>query len=142
MKKGLFILMMMCAMTLNSSAQIYGGESALQLPVRDIYDTELMNAYANALRETAASRLQDFHFFTDRAMEAMAQEKWDLAIKCIDMALGTGYYNGDLYWMRGLSNEKLGDYTTAKADYKTGKKLGSEYAGQALEALKERMKRK
>ena len=142
MKKGLFILMMMCARALNSSAQIYGGESALQLPVRDIYDTELMNAYANALRETAASRLQDYHFFTDRAMEAMAQEKWDLAIKCIDMALGTGYYNGDLYWMRGLSNEKLGDYTTAKADYKTGKKLGSEYAGQALEALKERMKRK
>ena len=101
-----------------------------------------MNAYANALRETAASRLQDYHFFTDGAMEAMAQEKWDLAIKCIDMALGTGYYNGDLYWMRGLSNEKLGDYKTAKEDYKTGKRLGSEYAGQALEALKERMKRK
>ena len=142
MKKGLFILMMMCAMALNSPAQIYGGESALQLPVRDIYDTETMNAYANALRETAARRQQFYYYYSNTAMQMMTEKRWGSAIDYIDKALETGYYCGDIYFMRGKCYEELGDYKTAKSDYKRGKELGSEYAEEALEELKEKMKRK
>lgn len=142
MKKGLFLLMMMCAATLSGQAQIYGGESALQLPVRDIYDTELMNAYANALRETAPRRQQFFRFYSDKAMEAGIEKQWELCIYYVDKALETGCHNGDIYYVRGLANEQLGRLKDAKKDYKTGKKMGSEYAANALEELKEKMKRR
>ena len=142
MKKGIVLLMMMCAVAQNSAAQIYGGDYAVQLPTRDIYDTDVMNAYANALRETAGRREQIFHFYSDKALDAGLEKQWGLCIYYVDNALETGFYNADLYFVRGLANEQLGKYKDAKKDYKTSKKLGSEHAAKALENLKEKMKRK
>jgi hypothetical protein len=142
MKKGFVFLIMTFAVVLKSPAQIYGGDYAVQLPTRDIYDTEVMNAYANALRETAGRREQIFNFYSDKALDAGLEKQWELCIYYVDKALETGFYNADLYFVRGLANEQLGKYKDAKKDYKTSKKLGSVHAAKALESLKEKMKRK
>lgn len=141
MKKGI-LLFMMCAATLSGQAQIYGYDQAIELPKADLYDMDVMNAYSNALRDTAPRRQQLFHFYADKAIAAGVEQQWELSIYYADKALDTGYNNGDLYFVRGLANEKLGRLKDAKKDYKTGKKMGSEYAEEALEALKEKMKRK
>ena len=141
MKKGI-VLFMMCAATLSGQAQIYGYDQAIELPKANLYDMDMMNAYINALRDTAPRRQQLFQFYSDKAMEAGIDNHWELCIYYVDKALDTGFYNGDIYYVRGLANEQLGRLKDAKKDYKTGKKLGSEYAANALEELKEKMKLK
>ena len=142
MKKGIVLFMMMCAVGLKGQAQIYGYDQAIKLPTAELYDMNMMNAYANALRETAARRQQFYYYYSNTAMQMMTEKRWGSAIDYIDKALETGYYCGDIYFMRGKCYEELGDYKTAKSDYKRGKELGSEYAEEALEELKEKMKRK
>ena len=141
MKKGI-MLIMMCAATLSGQAQIYGYDQAIELPKADLYDMDMVNAYANALRETAPRRQQFFRFYSDKAMEAGIEKQWELCLYYVDKALETGCHNGDIYYVRGLANEQLGRLKDAKRDYKTGKKMGSEYAATALEELKEKMKRR
>ena len=133
---------MMCAVGLKGQAQIYGYDQAIKLPTADLYDMDMVNAYANALRETAQRRQQFFRFYSDKAMEAGIEKQWELCIYYVDKALETGCHNGDIYYVRGLANEQLGRLKDAKKDYKTGKKMGSEYAATALEELKEKMKRR
>jgi hypothetical protein len=142
MKKGIVLLVMMCALGLKGQAQIYAYDQAIELPKADLYDMDMVNAYANALRETAPRRQQLFRFYSDKAVEAGMEKEWELCIYYVDKALDTGCYNGDIYVVRGLANEQLGRLKDAKKDYKTGKKMGSEYAANALEQLKEKMKRR
>ena len=142
MRKGIVLLVMMCAVGLKGQAQIYGYDQAIKLPTADLYDMDMVNAYANALRETAQRRQQFFRFYSDKAMEAGIEKQWELCIYYVDKALETGCYNGDIYYVRGLANEQLGRLKDAKKDYKTGKKMVSEYAANALEELKEKMKRR
>ena len=132
----------MCAMGLKGQAQIYAYDQAIELPKADLYDMDMVNAYTNALRETAPRRQQLFRFYSDKAVEAGMEKEWELCIYYVDKALDTGCYNGDIYFVRGLANEQLGRLKNAKKDYKTGKKMGSEYAANALEQLKEKMKRR
>ena len=142
MRKGIVLLVMMCALGLKGQAQIYGYDQAIKLPTAELYDMNVMNAYANALRETAGTRMQAYRMYCDYAITALSEKQWNSAIYYVDKALDTGYYSGDLYWIRGFANEQMGNLKQAKKDYKEGTKLGSEGAEQALEQLKERMKRK
>lgn len=142
MKKGIVLFMMMCAVGLKGQAQIYGYDQAIKLPTAELYDMNVMNAYANALRETAGTRMQAYRMYCDYAITALSEKQWNNAIYYVDKALDTGYYSGDLYWIRGFANEQMGNLKQAKKDYKEGTKLGSERAEQALEQLKEKMKRK
>ena len=113
----------------------------VQFPVADLYDTGVMNAYARALVETEAIRKNNFQQYVNWAFEAWDNKKWPLVVRYIDGALGTGYWNADLYYMRGWAYENLGDLKAAKKDYKKGKKKGSSAAANALSDLTFRMKK-
>ena len=56
MKKKILTITIMCTMAMSSKAQIYGYDTAVQMPTMDLYDTGMMNMYARALAETAARR--------------------------------------------------------------------------------------
>ena len=68
--------------------------------------------------------------------------KWNYTISYVNQALRTGFYCGTLYYIRGFAYESLGDFKSAKKDYKTGKKYDSVEAAQALEQLKVKMKQR
>lgn len=142
MRKGIVLLVMMCALGLKGQAQIYGYDQAIKLPTADLYDMSMMNAYVNALRETSATRMQAYRMYCDYATASVSESQWSDAIYYVDKALGTGFYCGDLYWIRGYANEQMGNLKQAKKDYKQGVEFGSEGAEQALELLKEKMKKK
>ena len=141
MRRGIVLLMMMCALCLKGQAQIYEYDEAIKLPTADLYDMSMVTAYANALRETTGIRMQAYRMYSDYAVAAIKEGLWNDAIFYVNKALDTGFYCGDLYWIRGWAYDALGDYRAAKRDYKKGKKLGSEGAAMALDKLKERRKR-
>ena len=139
MKKKVMIGAMMCLMTLNAQAQ-YQYDRALPLPTVDLYDTGMMNMYLRALAETAPRRQQRYEEFADLAFEAFKDKQWNSVINYVNQALSTGFYCGDLFYIRGNAFERLGDIKAAKKDYKTGKKYNCREAAIALETLKAKRK--
>lgn len=139
MKKRILIGAMTCWMTLNVQAQ-YQYDMALPLPTVDLYDTGMMNMYMRALAETAARRKQSYEENSDMAFNAFNNRQWSGVIGYVGRALNTGFYCGDLFYIRGYAYEQLGDLKAAKKDYKTGKKYSCDEAARALEALKTKKK--
>ena len=74
------------------------------------------------------------------ALDAFKKHDWYSVINNINNALSTGYYSGTIYYLRGYAYESLGNYKSAKKDYKTGKKYKSLEAKEALDKLKIKMK--
>lgn len=142
MKRKVIIGMVMCLMAVNAKAQVYAGDSWTQLPTMDLYDTGAMNMHLRALAETSTVRQRNYLFYSDLAMEAFKNKQWNYVIKCVNDALSTQFYCGQLYFLRGYALEQLGDLRAAKKDYKTGAKYDCSEAAQALAALKARKKRK
>lgn len=142
MKKKLMAVMLTCALTTTANAQVYAGDSWLQMPTADLYDTGMMNMYARALAETAARRQANFERYVDMAIDAAGKEQWNYVIYYVNNALETKYYNGEIYFLRGYAYEQMGNLRSAKKDYKKGKKYNSPEAARALEALKEKERRK
>lgn len=138
MKRGIILLVLMCTMALTGRAQVYAYDQYVKFPTRDIYDTDLMMMELNLLERTKEQRLQTFNYYTDLAVDAFTNHQWSYAILYTDKALETLYYNCDLYYVRGYSNERLGNVRQAKKDYKKGVELGSKLAEKALEELKKR----
>ena len=126
-------------MTLSVKAQ-YQYDRALPLPTVDLYDTGAMNMYLNALAQTTPRREARYHEYCDMAYEALNNRQWSYVISYVNQALGTGFYCGSIYYIRGYAYESLGNYKAAKRDYKIGKKYNSVEAAQALDDLKIRMK--
>ena len=93
MRKGIVLLVMMCAVSLKGQAQIYGYDQAIKLPTAELYDMNMMNAYANALRETAGTRMQAYRMYCDYAITALSEKQWNNVIYYVDKALDTGYYS-------------------------------------------------
>lgn len=141
MKKSFLIGAMMCWMALNAQAQ-YQYDRALPLPTVDLYDTGVMNMYLSALAQTHSRRQQQYEELTDQAIEAFNKGQWNYTISYVNQALRTGFYCGTLYYIRGFAYESLGDFKSAKKDYKTGKKYDSVEAAQALEQLNVKMKQR
>lgn len=141
-KKRLLIGALMCFVVLKGSAQVYAYDTWTQLPTMDLYDTGMMNMYARALEETSARRQEYFSRYSDLAMEAYRNNRWRDAIYYVNEALGTRYYSGAIYYIRGYAYEQLGDLRAAKKDYKKGKKYHCAEASLALKSLKARKKRR
>ena len=133
---------MTCSLALNADAQVYAGDSWMQMPTADLYDAGTMNMYLRALAETEARRKENYQRYNSLAFDAYKNKQWNSVIYYVNMALETKYYSGQLYYIRGYAFEQNGNMRAAKKDYKKGKKNGSIEAARALEALKARSKRR
>ena len=142
MKKKLLIVAILCLACSSVKAQVYGRDAIVPMPVRELYDKNMMNSYLNAMAATAARRQELYQRYGDMAVEAFNNNQWSNVIYYVTKALDTKYYCGELYYIRGYAYEQLGNLRAAKSDYKTGKKYDSTEAAQALESIKRRMKRK
>lgn len=140
MKKTVMMMAVMSLMAVGAKAQVYAYDQALPLPTVDLYDTGVMNMTLRAMAETAAWRKQRYEEMADMALEAYKKKQWLNVIGYVNDALSTGFYCGELFYIRGNAFEQLGDVKTAKKDYKTGKKYNCKEAAQALEALKAKRK--
>lgn len=133
---------MTCSLALNADAQVYAGDSWMQMPTADLYDAGTMNMYLRALAETEARRKENYQRYNSLAFDAYKNKQWNSVIYYVNMALETKYYSGQLYYIRGYAFEQNGNQRAAKKDYKKGKKYGSIEAARALEALKAKSKRR
>lgn len=140
MKKKVLIVAVVCSMTMVAKAQIGPYDSAVQMPTMDLYDTGAMNAYIGALAATAERRSQQFDYFSKLAVDAYCDDRWYDAIRYVNNALSTQYYDGLLYYIRGYAYEQLGNLKEAKKDYKIGKKYGDKYSIEALDSLEQKEK--
>ena len=145
MKKKILMMAIMCLMATSSFAQVYGGDTWVQFPTRDLYDSQTMNMalqHAEMAARIAARRQALFEQYEEQAYHAFQNDQWSHVIYYVNQALETEYYNGSVYYMRGYAYEQLGNFKQAKKDYRKAKKNGSYQAESALEDLKERMKKK
>ncbi len=144
-KRTLTITVMMLMLVMTANAQVGAYDRAIPLPTRDLYDTQTMNmalAHAQMAARVETQRKELFSIYANKAVEAYNNSQWVVAINCVNSALETTYYNGDVYYIRGYAYEKLGYYRDAKRDYKKAKKYGYADAASALELLKIKMKKK
>lgn len=105
---------MTCSLVLNARAQVYAGDSWMQMPTADLYDAGTMNMYLRALAETEARRKENYQRYNSLAFDAYKNKQWNSVIYYVNMALETKYYSGQLYYIRvlyGLSG-KHGHYTS------------------------------
>ena len=142
MKKKVMTLALMYCLAMSSEAQIYAGDSWVQLPTTDLYDTNVMNMHLRALAETAALRKEYYFRYSDMAIEAYKNREWNNVIYYVNEALNTRYYSDQLYYLRGYAYEQLGNLKAAKKDYQTGVKYNCSEAAQALASLKARKKQR
>ena len=142
MRKKILTMSLLCAMAMGANAQIYAYDTWMRMPTRDIYDEGAMNMYARALAETAARRKANFERYSNLADEAFNKKQWNYVIYYVNEALETQYYNGELFYLRGIAYEMLGNERQAKKDYRKGKKNGSYRAVLAMEQLKEKQKQR
>jgi hypothetical protein len=139
MKKG-FVLALLCLMAIGCKAQIYGYDQALPLPQVDLYDDAMMAMELRAARETAARRQMAFEYYGDHAYDAYCKGKWNDVISYVNGALNTGYYNGKLFYFRGVAYESLGYLKYAKNDFKLAKKYNVTEAFSAFNRVKQKLK--
>lgn len=142
MKRKVFLVALMCLVTLSGKAQTFGNDQIVVSPLGDLYDDATMEMALRAARETAPRRRQAYEFYRDQAYEAYRNDRWTDVINNVNSALNTGFYNGSLYFFRGFAYESLGHFKYAKNDYKMAKKNGVYGANTALERVKQKMKRK
>ena len=138
------MMAVMCLMAASSNAQVYGGDTWVQLPTRDLYDSQTMNMalqHAEIAARVRARKEAMWEQYSDLAYENYNDRQWNRVISSVNLALETGFYNSDMYYMRGYAYEQLGYYKLAKKDYRKAKKYGNYQAESALDALKERMKK-
>jgi hypothetical protein len=134
-RRAAMTLMLACCLPIQSHAQ------AIQFPTIDLFDSDMMQMYANALNQTYNSRKETYHTYVDMAFEAAKNDDWLYVVRYLDKAFETKFWNEDLYFLRGLAYEHLGNNKQAKRDYKEGKNKGSSLAAEALERLKAEEKR-
>lgn len=126
-------LMFICS--LNIQAQ------EVPIPTADLYDTEMMTTYLQTLAETKDIREKVYDQYVELAFIAAKNQHWSYVVNFVTSALNTGFWNADLYYLRGIAYEHLGLLKYAKRDFKKGKRKGSEYAANALERLKSTKKK-
>ncbi len=145
MKKVIMLIMMGCMVILNIDAQVYGGDSWVQLPTRDLYDSQTMSMalqHAEMAARIRARKEALWEQYSDLAYEAYNNRQWHSVLNYVYQALETGFYNSDMYYIRGYAYEQLGEFRLAKKNYRKAKKYGNYRAELALDELKEKMKKK
>lgn len=145
MKKKILMMALMCQMAASSHAQVYGGDSWVQLPTRDLYDSQTMSMalqHAEMAARIRARKEALWEQYSDLAYEAYNNRQWHSVINYVYQALETGFYNSDMYYIRGYAYEQLGEFRLAKKNYRKAKKYGNYRAELALDELKEKIKKK
>lgn len=145
MKKKILMMALMCLMAASSNAQVYGGDTWVQLPTRDLYDSQTMNMalqHAEMAARIRARKEAMWEQYSDLAYESYNNRQWNRVISYVDLALDTGFYNSDMYYIRGYAYEQLGEFRLAKKNYRKAKKYGNYRAELALDELKEKIKKK
>lgn len=146
MKHLLLTLFCASALTLDVSAQIYSNDGAMMMPTRDLYSSwQSYGDIASAAKLAAEADYRRKQYYEYHAAEAYDSYRKGDYYNCIHSsseALETGYYSADLYYIRGVSFEHLGNYKQAKKCYRKARKKGSISARSALRALKMRNKNK
>lgn len=142
MRKKNSVIALVCLITMNVDAQIYPYDTTVPSQPTELYDPNIMNMYIRSMAETAAYRKEKYYRYRDLAIEACKDKQWNYAIYYVNEALDTRYYSGQLYFIRGYAYEKLGNIRSAKRNYKAAIKYNFPEAAQALEALKNRNKRR
>lgn len=140
MKKIVTMMALTCTMTLQGNAQVYQYDTWSQLPVQDIYGDMLNPSMARMMAEADARMEEAFNFYYDKARDACGQKNWSYTIYYADKALDTGYYNSDVFYLKGCAYEGLGNLRKAKSQYRKAKRKGSNLAKWALERLKKEAK--
>ena len=133
--KFIVTLALMFVCSLNIQAQ------EVPIPTVDLYDTEMMTMYLQALAETRDIREKVYDQYVELAFTTAKNEQWSYVVNFVTSALNTGFWNADLYYLRGIAYEHLGCLKYAKRDFKKGKRKGSEFAANALERLKSTKKK-
>ncbi len=128
--KTYLITMMICAGATYVQAQ------DTPLPTADLYDSGMMNMAIQSRAQTYSIRRQQYDQCWDMALTAMENGDLRSVITHVTNALSTGFWSGNIYYLRGFAYEKLGEYSLAKKDYKSAKRNGCELADEALERLK------
>ena len=125
---------LVCGCFLNVQAQ------SVPLPTVDLYDSGMMNMAIQSHAQTYGIRKQNYEMYVDMAFEAAKKDEWRNVLIYTESALDTGFWNAELYFMRGIAYERLGYLKEAQKEYKTAKRKGSIYAADALDLLKAKMK--
>ena len=119
-----------------------GTHAQVLFPTPDLYDTDMMNMYINAARETARARLDNFMYYFGKAVDAYNDQEWGNVIYFVDKAFSTDYEDGQLYYMRGVAYDMKGNTKEAKKDFKTALKQGYQEAQNALNYIETREKQR
>ena len=138
MKKKVLTMTVTCLMAMNADAQIYSGDTWMQMPTPDLYDNSTMHMALQGLEMMAAK----YRRYSNMAFEAFKNKQWSSVICFVNEALETDYYSGEIYFIRGWAFEQLGNVKAAKKDYRKAKRLDCPYAARALEALKAKSRRR
>ena len=85
---------------------------------------------------SAKANVNRFSKYQDEAYECFNKGDYNGFIYYSDFALKTGYYNAKMYYNRGVSYEKLHNYSKAKKEYNKALKKGYYEAKPALEQCK------
>lgn len=126
-------------------AQIYGQDEAVQYPVMNypsIGETSEMAYYAQMRARLEYLREENFREYSRLANISFNRGDYSGCLYYSEKALKTTYYTADLYYIRGVSYEKLQLYKEAKKEYRRAKRKGSTYAISALRDLKEKTKKR
>lgn len=143
--KKIFIILLLSIQSFVLKAQIYGSDQSIQLPTMSYPSISEVNEMANyALVKARLEHLREENFkeYTKLAYDAYNKGKYNYCLYYSEQALSTNYYSADIYYLRGISFEKLGNYKDAKKEYKRAIRKGSTRAVSALKELKEKTSKK
>lgn len=147
----LSLLVLLLFTTVKMSAQIYGGDYAIEMPVRSIYDENMMLMSLDAERrfiESYNDKVGDYLLDAEDDIRTNYDERnYSKVISIVNEVFQSvtfyDFMNSDLSWllrMRGLSFMNLGNYDYALKDLKKAKRKGDRIAGQYIKTIKKRRK--
>lgn len=132
MKRYLFIVSVFLIPFI-SSAQNYNVTVTSQFKPMSM-DEAMMYARAKAIREQRMEQL--FDEYQDKAYKCYNKKDYNGFIYYSNLALNTGWYNGQLYYDRGEVYEMFHEYRLAKKEYKKAIDAGYYLAESAYWACK------
>lgn len=108
----------------------------VQYPTNDLYDSNMMNMYLDALSNTSEKRENLFCIYLKIAYDYFNKKDYQNFLVYSDKALGTYYYTAELYFMRGYAYEMLRNYKQSRKEYKLAYKHGYTLAKERLDLIK------
>lgn len=145
MKRNIYILFL-CILAFNTQSQIVNNSRFRPFSYEEMVRAlppvtpEMIERAAIARAQDRAEREAKFEKWQSAAVEAYNKGDYYGCLTYINYALETNFYNGYIYYVRGLAFEDLHDYKNAKKQYKKAKDEGYYQAEELLKGIKEREK--